>query len=86
MTRFPMRYVEWDDSSSISHWHTMKQALEHEVDRCVTVGFLLAETEDAVTLSMSLTNRKDAADDSAGDTICIPKVAITKSFDVVAFK
>lgn len=73
-----IRYVEWVDSSGRGHWHAMKEARDLVPDRCTTVGFVLTESDDYLTLIQSFTNRKEEDDNQADNAISIPKVAITK--------
>ena len=75
--RFPVVYVEWLDSSHKPEWHTLSET-QHPSDKCVSVGFLVDETDDWITFIQSCTNREKDANDQADASMTIPKVAITK--------
>jgi len=69
-------YVEWDDSSSMAStvWKLKDDVKKNNKPcRCKTVGFVIAETVDSVTLASSL----DGGDYVSGD-MQIPKSAIRK--------
>ena len=75
--RFPVIYVEWLDSSHTPNWHDFDQT-KHPVDNCASVGFLVDETDDWITIIQSCTNREKEANDQADASMSIPKVAVTK--------
>ena len=68
-------YVEWDDSSSMAStvWKDKKQVAASKPCRCTTIGFVIAEDKDSLTLAGSL----DGGDFISGD-MNIPKCAIRK--------
>lgn len=71
-----VRYIEWLDSCAQSFWSDEKLAKDLRPDHCSTVGFVVNETDEFVTVIQSFTNR-DGEQDQAGHTLCIPKFAIT---------
>jgi len=72
--------VEWIDSASDHGWEKIKDSeIEHE--SCITLGFLVKESEDFIMIAHSI----DQANDSANGRIQIPKVAI-KSRKVIQWK
>ena len=72
--------VEWIDSSGSSGWQLLEDAAAIEPDRCTSVGFVIAETTDRLTLLQSLTNRKGTKVKDHGDhVLTIPKSAIRKT-------
>ena len=69
-----MLYVEWDDSSSLSSavWNKRKEATDYKVHRCRTIGFVIGEDDDTVTLAGSIDENWVSGD------MKIPKSAIRK--------
>lgn len=75
-----IRYVEWVDSAGSHRWTDTAELRKFRPSRCKSVGFVIDEADDYVHLVQSLDPPMDANDSDNGDnTICIPKVAITKS-------
>ena len=68
---YPIVEVEWIDSATQGGWHARDG--DHEVAKCLTAGYLLAEYDDRYVTANSL----DDEDGCAG-TMVIPKVAVTK--------
>jgi hypothetical protein len=81
--KLEMVYVEWIDSCAKGFWHALKEATALSPDHCCTVGFLVNETEEFITLSGSHTNRVASEEDQADASICIPKIAITRRVEAV---
>ncbi len=74
-----IRYVEWVDSAGISRWQDLATLRKSRPSKCMSVGFVLDEGDDFVNLVQSLDPPLHGDDSDNGDnTICIPKVAITK--------
>lgn len=75
MKEYKIIYVEWVDSSHNTGWQTAEAALkeDHLLD-CKTVGFLIKETDDHLTVAQSSAVDPDQVD----GVLTIPKVAITK--------
>ena len=66
-----VHYVQWIDSASLtSPWSSPQDIADLEPAIVHTVGFLINETNDFITLVSSVT------DDAAGGDVTIPKVAI----------
>ncbi len=63
--------VNWVDSFSKLGWHPLD---EPRVAHCVSVGMLVSENAECVKLALSY----DPDIGNVGDTITIPKVAITQ--------
>lgn len=74
-----IRYVEWLDSNGTGSWTTFKELREEKPAFCQSVGYVLTETEDAVSLlqSVFMAVSEDRLD-SGMHHLIIPKVAITK--------
>ena len=72
--------VDWLDSSGASGWQLIEDAAVMEPDPCTSVGFVIAETEDRLTLLQSFTNRKATAKakDMGDHALTIPKCSITR--------
>lgn len=69
-----VRRVDWIDSCSQNGWHPTDEALEkHGIGDCVSVGFVVKETDTEIFLAQS----KDNAHDNLAEVIAIPKVCIT---------
>jgi hypothetical protein len=70
----PITIIEWFDSCSIrgGTWHSHDDAEQLVPDRIKSVGWVLKETKEAVTMV------PHTAEHSVGGEMCIPKVAITK--------
>ncbi len=76
MRRFPVVWVEWVDSVAASGWVADQYAVSHNL-ACISVGFLVAESEEAITVAASIS--------SAGQIDCpitIPRCAITGLWEV----
>jgi len=67
-------YIEWLDASSLTGgvWHSNEDAKDLEVITVTSVGFVVAETKDSITLAPHI-----STDEVCGD-LCIPKCAIKK--------
>ena len=73
-----VRLVEWIDSSASSGWQSCEDAAKIEPDPCMSVGFVIHETDDHLTLLQSVTNRKSGKD-HADHVLAIPKCSITRT-------
>lgn len=65
--------AEWDDAYSHGGWHERNREVDH-VARCVTVGILLYNDKEQVTISQNTSNTSG----NVGDTISIPKGCIKR--------
>jgi hypothetical protein len=79
----PYRLVEidWVDSSSTGQtWRQISSfgAEARSPLQCLTVGYIVAETQLAVTLVMNLAYEKGQSPHSAGNDMTIPKCSILK--------
>ena len=73
-----VRYVEWVDSLGSHGWDSLKEAREMRPMAIKSVGFVIAEDADYVTLLQSYDER--ASGEPQGDHVTsIPTAAITKS-------
>lgn len=64
--------VRWTDTGGVHGWAARQERLkEVGLAECVTVGFVLEDTDQYLTLTESLSD-----DDHVGCTTCIPKSAI----------
>jgi len=68
-------YIEWEDSSAMAGrvWQEREQVSEQELCRCSTIGFVINETKDSITIAGSM----ESNDYVSGD-MTIPKSAIRK--------
>lgn len=70
--------VAWIDSAARYEWHPEHEALRESEDDymlCCSVGYVLRETSDKLTLTQSFTANHDGTRD-VGGTLSIPKLAI----------
>ena len=72
-----VRLVEWIDSSGASGWQPIEDAALVEPDPCMSVGFVIGETPDHLTLLQSVTNRKSGKN-HADHVLTIPKCSIIR--------
>lgn len=75
-TRGTLVYVEWLDhcSRGDSGWGTLDDVVALEPVYCSTVGFVISETKDTVTLASTVA---DSGDMLLGD-LCILKKAVVR--------
>ena len=67
-------YIEWEDATSCDDWSVARDVLEFRLSLIKTVGFLVFENDEVVTVSLNV----DTSDHGCSDYICIPKVNIKK--------
>lgn len=67
--------VEWIDSCGSSGWRPLAD-IQQEPSRCQTVGWLVSENKEALTLALNRAENHDNV--PFGETICIPKIAIKR--------
>lgn len=73
-----VRYIEWIDSMGGSGWEPLEETRKLRPMKAMTVGFVVEEGDDFVTILQSFDERENGR--HYGDNhICIPKFAITKS-------
>lgn len=71
--------VEWEDSMSTSGWAPTDKHNELSQDlRCISIGYVIADTKDRVILAQS-----QSTHGSAADTISIPRSAVRRVSKVV---
>jgi hypothetical protein len=76
-------FVEWVDSCANSDAWISREDVEFTVKRCHSVGFVVDDSEDALTLAGSYGTEADGTTtDQLGMVITIPKVAIVARFRV----
>lgn len=74
-TRRPVLVI-WDDSTQpVSRWRWVEDIEPEQPVRCYTVGFILHDTPDALTLAMSI-GRDDGENEQASGVTTIPKSCI----------
>lgn len=73
--RPPQRLIlaEWVDSSTRSRWHALSDHDESDVTHIFSVGFLIAETVDSITLAPHLSAEEGGDVDGC---MTIPRVCI----------
>jgi len=65
--------IIWVDSVGADGWVSKESVKEQEISTITTVGYLIAETTDSITLTMA-----DTTLDECGAYMVIPKFAIKK--------
>ena len=65
--------IEWVDSSFAQGWMSMEYAKKHDVARVASVGILVYEDKDKITIMQDVSNKEDM-----GDGITIPKCSIKR--------
>jgi hypothetical protein len=65
--------IEWLDSAFCSGWVPKETAKRHTFSKITSVGILLHEDNEKVTIMQDMSDKDDA-----GDGITIPKVAVTR--------
>ena len=70
-------YVEWLDSIGHPGWKDPDELTDPPPMRCITIGFLVRETDDVVTVSASW-----SATGSFDCPISIPWIAVIKYYTV----
>lgn len=73
-----VRLVEWIDSSGSSGWQPIEDAAKIVPDPCLSVGFVIHEADDYLTLFQSVTTRKSGRD-YVDQVLAIPKCSITRT-------
>lgn len=76
---YPLMLVEWEDSARpISAWQWIEDYALPKTIRCLSVGYLIAETEDAIALAPNLGDIEQQKAQACG-IIRIPQRAIIKT-------
>ena len=71
--------VEWEDSCRpISHWQWIEDYAIPKIVRCLSVGFLVAQTDNAIALAPNLGDFESDRIQASG-IIRIPRSAIRKT-------
>lgn len=71
----PIIEVIWDDAAGNDGWAKLEDIEEHGPSRCYSIGYLLKETPDSITLSMALgvdENNDQDEIDQVGAYLIIP--------------
>ena len=69
-------WVEWVDSQTQHHWQNPSSIFSEKLE-CLTIGFVVHETDDTISITSTL-----AETGTVLDTITIPKCAITRMQEV----
>jgi len=64
--------VEWVDSAFLQGWMSRDDVKTHRISPCVSVGLLVNETRDQITIMQS------AGKEQYGDGLTIPRVCIKR--------
>lgn len=66
--------VEWDDTSSNAKWTDREEAMKREPLRCLTIGLLIVDEAEKVSVAASLCDETN----SFADVTIIPRGTIHK--------
>ncbi|MDC0641357.1 hypothetical protein OAP24_04265 [Porticoccaceae bacterium] len=76
--------VEWIDSAQpIAAWMFLDNMPCMEVIECVSVGWLVAETDEVLMLAPNLGNTESEGSAQASGFIRIPKLAVTRRVELI---
>ena len=82
MTEKTVAWIEWVDSAQCSGWETMESLFstlkEAECKTCLTIGFVLHESDKSITVSSTISDLPD----QSSSALTIPKCSITKMYEV----
>lgn len=84
-----MRYVEWVDSASGTRWDLTTEIAKEPVRVIRSVGFVLLDVDDHITLVQSEdppSVESDLGRSNASNWIVIPRVAITRMENLRAYE
>lgn len=73
--KYKVEMVTWIDSTGRHSWETLPIPEKDLCLSCVSVGFVVGETNEVLMVSNSLADL-DGPDEQAHLTMCIPKVCI----------
>ena len=77
--------VEWIDSAQpISAWMFLEKKPSLEIIQCVSVGWVVGETDDVLMLAPNLGDIKSGGSGQASGFIRIPKSAVTRRVELMA--
>ena len=68
-------YVKWVDSTAKIGWYDAEN-LKGLCLECITLGFLVYEDDDLITVSSSISYAEGGKPNSVSDPMSIPRVAI----------
>lgn len=75
-------FLEWYDSAGMYGWVNLSEAQGLASYRCSTLGFVIEETDDVLTISQSYSAAEPDYEQRVFGVFTIPKVAILKRFAV----
>ena len=77
--------VEWIDSAQpISAWMFMENKPSLEIIQCVSVGWVVGETDEVLMLAPNLGDIESGGSGQASGFIRIPKSAVTRRVELMA--
>lgn len=76
--RYKIVKIEWQDSCQpVCEWQWLNKYPEPTITKCVSVGFLIAETKYAVAIALSIADINTDHAQTNG-VMRIPRISITK--------
>ena len=77
--------VEWTDSAQpISAWMFLEKKPSLEIIQCVSVGWVVGETDEVLMLAPNLGDIESGGSAQASAYIRIPKSAVTRRVELMA--
>jgi hypothetical protein len=78
MTKYPLMMIQWEDSARpIGEWQWIADYDQPQVVECVSVGFVISKTKQAISLAPNLGGVNGDKTQASG-IIRIPRSAIKK--------
>ena len=70
--------IHWLDAQSSCEWKHLDDIEDQQLALCISVGYLVHETKESLTLATDFASTDRLEIDSIGNTIVIPKSCIIK--------
>lgn len=68
---YPLVLVDWLDPAGAASWRDLADAKEYPMAVCVTVGWLIVDKADRITLAASINDDGNAADLTTMPRACV---------------
>lgn len=80
---YKLRMIRWIDSTGLNGWQALETIQGLTPDPVISVGFVVAEDEDRIVITTSITERPgNLALQSGEGALVIPRVAIVSEREV----
>lgn len=74
---YPLVAVDWTDAMGFQDWKPLEEAIRQKPAKCTTVGFLLNDNPEFVTIAQTISH-SEAKVDIVDGVLCIPRPGIQK--------